>query len=589
MQLRPYQDAARNAVYTALEQRTDNPCVVLPTGAGKTPLMAALVRDTLAWGGRIGVVAHVRELLEQTADKLSAFDISPMDIGIYSAGLNSRNTDAPCIIAGIQSVYKRACEFGRFDIILVDEAHLIPASGEGMYQTFLADAAVVNPKMRVIGLTATPYRLDVGEICAPDHILNHVCYEASVRDLIAQGFLCKLRSKAALEASTINVAGVAKRGGEYVASELEAAADTDEAVQGAVDEILSYTQDRKGTLIFCAGVKHAHHVADEITARGEHCEVITGETPTGERAEIIAAFKSGELRYLANVQVLTTGFDATHIDCVAMLRPTLSPGLYYQMCGRGLRIHEGKEDCLILDFAGNVREHGPIDAIKPKRPGAASTGDGEAAVKECPACRELIAAGYRQCPQCGEEFPDDKPKHAKTADTSRIISHDEDEWYDVHSVMCTKWPGKYINPRDPNSPRKPDSVRVDYDVGTLQPIISEWVCPEHEGFARTKFEKWWGLRTHIEPQIDAEVVAAIARSGALRVPSRIRVQKKAGAKFSEITSVEFDRPIPPIDEAEADAAHACRKVMPHAVFVEVFGELALAEVNAVDIEDDLPF
>ena len=180
MQLRPYQQAAVDAVYNHLRDRDDNPCVVIPTAGGKTNCMATICRDAvLLWGGRVLILAHVKELLQQSADKLTA--VCPeVDFGIYSAGLKRRDTNNSVIIAGIQSIYKRACELDRFDLIIVDEAHLISPDGEGMYQQFLTDAKKVNPYLRIIGFTATPFRLKDGEICAPENILNTICYEVGI-------------------------------------------------------------------------------------------------------------------------------------------------------------------------------------------------------------------------------------------------------------------------------------------------------------------------------------------------------------------------------------------------------------------------
>jgi len=184
MQLRPYQLAAVDAVYGHLRSRDDNPCVVIPTAGGKTPVMATICRDAVTqWDGRVLVLAHVKELLEQTADKLTA--VCPdVPFGIYSAGLRRRDTEQAVIVAGIQSVYRRACELDRFDLVIVDEAHLIPLDGEGMYRQFLADAQVVNPCLRVIGFTATPFRLKDGPNVVPvENLRRHmntcfICYRA---------------------------------------------------------------------------------------------------------------------------------------------------------------------------------------------------------------------------------------------------------------------------------------------------------------------------------------------------------------------------------------------------------------------------
>ena len=360
---RPYQQAAIDAVYEHLRTRDDNPCAVIPTAGGKTPVMATICRDAvLQWNGRVLILAHVKELLEQTADKLRA--VCPeVNFGIYSAGLKRRDTQNSVIVAGIQSVYRRACELDAFDLVLVDEAHLIPLEGDGMYRQFLADAKKVNPLLRVIGFTATPYRLKSGSICTPDGFLNQICYEIGVRELIHDGYLCPLVTKAGR--SKADTTELHVRGGEFIADEVASLMDQDALVQAACAEIVEYTAQRNACLIFASGVQHGEHIVETLEQRyGLSCGFVSGDTPTAERDETLARFKSAQLKYLCNVNVLTTGFDAPHIDCVALLRPTMSPGLYYQMVGRGFRLHPSKENCLVLDFGGNVLRHGPVDQIK---------------------------------------------------------------------------------------------------------------------------------------------------------------------------------------------------------------------------------
>lgn len=332
MQLRPYQQEAIKAVYEHLRTRDDNPCVVLPTASGKTPLMATICRDAVQrWGGRVLILAHVKELLEQAVDKLHT--MAPdlwMHVGMYSAGLGKRDTEHSIIVAGIQSIYRRAAELDRFDLILVDEAHMIPPDGDGMYQTFLSEAKVVNPHVRLIGLTATPYRMSTGMICAPENLLNHICYEVGVRELIVQGYLCPLKSKAGIR--KVDMSGLHVRGGEFIAAEVEQLMDTDSLVFCACKEIVEQTQDRHSCLIFAAGVQHALHVQRVLGEMGCEAGFVCGETLPFERTETLQRFREGKLKYLVNVNVLTTGFDAPNIDCVVLLRPTNSPGLYYQMC-----------------------------------------------------------------------------------------------------------------------------------------------------------------------------------------------------------------------------------------------------------------
>jgi DNA repair protein RadD len=186
-------------------------------------------------------------------------------VGVYSAGIKRRDTEHAVIVAGIQSVYKRACELDAFDLVLVDECHLIPADGEGMYRQFLTDARIINPHVRVVGFTATPFRLDAGPICravtdglkpprgcaagndsrgnddqnkppSADHFLNAVCYEVGVRQLIADGFLSRLISKAGLVKADTSQLHV--RAGEFVASEVEQAMDDAQLVEAACAEIV---------------------------------------------------------------------------------------------------------------------------------------------------------------------------------------------------------------------------------------------------------------------------------------------------------------------------------------------------------------
>ena len=504
--LRPYQQAAIDAVYEHLRSRDDNPCAVIPTAGGKTPIMATICRDAVVqWNGRVLILAHVKELLEQTADKLRA--VCPdVDFGIYSAGLKRRDTNNPIIVAGIQSVYRRACELDAFDLVMVDEAHLIPLDGDGMYRQFLAEAKVVNPNLRVIGFTATPFRLKSGSICTADGFLNHICYEVGVRELIRDGFLCPLVTKAGRAKADMNELHV--RGGEFVADEVENLMDQESLVRSACTEIVEYTADRNACLIFSSGVQHGQHIVETLLRdHGIRCGFVTGETVTSERDETLARFRAGELKYLCNVNVLTTGFDAPHIDCVALLRPTMSPGLYYQMVGRGFRLHPSKEDCLVLDFGGNVLRHGPVDQIRITQ---RESGNGPAPAKECPECQAVIAAGFANCPQCGFVFPPpDRQQHDSKASEEGILSGQVTKTkYPVHDVSYSVHVKRGA---DEDAPR---TLRVDYRVGWNQ-YKSEWICLEHTGYARGKAVAWWKQRSPDPVPDTIERAVEIAHGGGL--------------------------------------------------------------------------
>ncbi|HNB59560.1 MAG TPA: DEAD/DEAH box helicase family protein [Phycisphaerales bacterium] len=540
MHLRPYQQDAIDAAYRHLRERDDNPVVVIPTAGGKTPILATICRDAVArWNGRVLVVSHVKELLQQAVDKLK--QVCPeLPVGVYSAGLNRRDTAHRVIVAGIQSIYKRACELDAFDLIIVDETHLIPTDGDGMYRQFLAEAKVLNPHLRVIGLTATPYRLDAGPICSADHFLNAICYEIGIKELIRDGFLCPLVSKSGV--AKVDTSSLHVRGGEFMADEVEDLMDQDAVVEAACREIVDYTRDRNACLIFAAGVKHGRHVAATLQAKhGIECGFVCGDTPAGERDELLARFRGDKtsglfprapLRYLCNVNVLTTGFDAPHIDCVALLRPTMSPGLYYQMVGRGFRLHPSKQNCLVLDFGGNVLRHGPVDQIKVKE--KAGNGSGAAPAKECPECHSVVAAGYAACPDCGFVFPiPERQSHEAQASDAGVLSGQvtntkfrvSDVYYSVHTKRGA-------------SEDDPKSMRVDYKVGWHE-YKSEWICFEHEGYARQKAVAWWKRRSPDPVPDTAERAVELAQCGALATTTAITVRAVAGEPYERITDYEL--------------------------------------------------
>ena len=451
-----------------------------------------------------------------------------------------------------------------------------------MYRTFLADMKVINPHVRVIGLTATPFRLKGGLICKPENILNEICYEAGLKEMIQQGYLSPLISRAGR--AEANLANLHIRGGEFISDEVAAAMDNDALVTSACREIVELTRDRKSVLIFTASVDHCKHVAEKIQAfSGKECAIVTGDTSPAERAEIIARFK-GEfipadlfgtpkppLKFLANVNVLTCGFDAPNTDCVVMLRPTNSPGLLIQCAGRGTRLspETGKSSCLFLDYGGNILRHGPLDMIKVKEPGSGKGGDAPA--KKCPQCLALIHAGYTACPECGYVFPpkESNDKMTQTASSAGVISGQVD--YTDYEVLDVYYCVHEKRGADPDAPK---TMRVDYQVG-FNEFKSEWVCPEHTGYARGKFEKWWHERAALGcpmPRSAREAVS-LANEGLLAAPESITVKTIAGERFERVTGFRLkERPVmrEPGEDLEP-------------------GETWTSYTPPDDLDDDIPF
>lgn len=402
MKLRDYQQKAIDMLYSWFGAHSGNPCIVLPTGAGKSVVLAAFIDRALSEypDTRILMCTHQKELIEQDYEKLVS--IAPeIDTGIYSAGIGRRELGHSVTFASIQSIYRHMEEIGHVDIVLVDEAHLINHEAEGMYRALFSKLLEENPYLKVVGLTATPYRLKHGKITDYPAIFSEPLIEpVTIEELQGMGYLCRLRSKKTEAEFDLSKVGIVA--GDYNQKQLEEAVDKSFTNEQVVDETIQRGQDRNSWLFFCSGVDHAQHICDLLISRGISAECVTGKTPKEEREKILKRFKRGEIRALTNANVLTTGFDHPGIDLIVMLRPTKSPGLYVQMAGRGLRISPDKKDCLVLDFAGNVMTHGPITKVRPPEK---EGGKGPAPMKVCPECGEIIPMNSPACPVCFYEFP----------------------------------------------------------------------------------------------------------------------------------------------------------------------------------------
>lgn len=302
--LRPYQKKTLSDLYTWFANgNAGHPCIVLPTGSGKSIIIAEFCKDTLTnWPGqKILILTHAKELIEQDADKImKLWPGAP--VGIFSAGVGRKELDNPITVAGIQSIRNRAAEVGHVDIVLVDEAHLINHRKEGSYRKFLHELREINPALRVIGLTATPFRLGHGLITDKPAIFDDLIEPVSIEELVRGGYLAPLRSK--ITGLRLSTAGVQKRGGEYIESQLQKAVNTKNQNYGVVDEVVKLAGDRKAWLFFCTGVKHAQTMAGILCEFGIPTDCVTGKTPKKERERILSEFKEGKLRAITNANVL---------------------------------------------------------------------------------------------------------------------------------------------------------------------------------------------------------------------------------------------------------------------------------------------
>ena len=474
MNLRPYQREAVDAVYDFWRNGGGNGIIVIPTGGGKSLIQAQLIKEIQEnWSARILVLTHVKELIKQNYDEL--LTIWPQaPAGMYSAGLKRRDLHTEVLFAGIQSIDKHVHKLDPPpEIVMVDECHLIPSKDNTRYKRTLTTLKMMYPNLRVVGLTATPYRLDSGRLYGKDDsIFDDVIYEVDILHLIDNGWLAPVVSKGSR--TKIDTAGIKITAGDYNQKQLQARAmDT---TANAVLELQKYGEDRKKWLIFAAGIEHAYQIQEYLQVKSE---VVTGDTGREERDRIVKEYKRGGIRALINVGVFTTGFNVRDVDMVAMLRPTQSTSLYVQMVGRGMRTFPGKDNCLLLDFGTNVERHGPVDKVNIKET-YASDGEGIPPGKECPnpECYSIIHAAVRECPDCGYQFPDPELKIKNTASKAAVLSNQIAP--QIFSVQKTVY-------KPHIKPGRPISVRIDFYCGIQ--VISKWVSPENTK-ARYFYDKW---------------------------------------------------------------------------------------------------
>ncbi len=523
---RDYQDAAFPAVCDWFVNHANNPLVVIPTGGGKSLCIAEFIRraEEMHAGTRFLILSHVSELLVQNGDAVIG-QCPNMIVTFYSDKLKQRDLSGQVVIASIQSIHRKAHQLQSPppDIILVDEAHLIPHSSDGMYKKFLANMLEINPDVKVIGYTATPFRAKGGMLHKGDGALfGGIAYEINVLELIERGYLSPVTTPTMT--ARMSTEGVKVQGGDFIQKQLEKAVDKDEITVACVDEIMTNAGEQKKWLVFTAGISHCEHVRDEIRRRGIACEMVTGDTPTDERNRIVAWHKqkTSEPRCLVNVAVFTTGFDNPAIDLIAFMRPTRSPVLYIQMIGRGMRTSQGKDYCVVLDFGGVVETLGPIDQI---RLPSTKKGEGDAPSKQCPECDETNHAAARVCIGCGFEFPKPEIKIGKGASDAAVLSTQlTSKPYTVTAMQV------YRHKKD----GRQDTLRVEYLCG-LDKVFKRWLSFDGAGGARSFACFWW--RKMAGTTAPKSVDEALLRANEIRKPSVIHA-KKVG-KYFEVTGEDL--------------------------------------------------
>lgn len=370
--LRDYQQQAVNNTIKFFQKKRDPAMIVLPTGAGKSLVIAELARIA---NGRVLVLAHVKELVEQNYDKYKSYGL---EAGIFSASLGKKDWDEKAIFGSVQSVARAPDEFfNNFSLLVIDECHRVAEEGATQYQEVIKKLMDRNPQLCILGLTATPYRLGLGWIYEysqagemktdKKRFFKQCVYELPLSYMIKHRYLT-IPVKVDIPVTCYDFSELTDKDRMWTSAEVEEILKsqmrlTPFIIKNIIDITEKYS--RKGVMIFSSSVKHAEEIMSYLPAADSR--IVLGDTDLKDRVAIVNDFKNRKFKYLVNVSVLTTGFDAPHVDVIAILRPTESNSLYQQIVGRGLRLSDDKQDCYVLDYTG-MRHDIYAPEISDKRP-----------------------------------------------------------------------------------------------------------------------------------------------------------------------------------------------------------------------------
>ena len=384
--LRPYQQDSVNATLHYFRKSSEPAVLALSTGAGKSLIIAELARLAR---GRVLILAHVKELVEQNHKKYESYALKA---SIFSAGLGRKESDQQVVFASVQSIVNSLEQFSeKFSLLVIDECHRVPLDEDSAYQRVIKHLQKSNVNLKILGLTATPYRLGLGWIYQyhtrgqvrsnEPRFFRDCIFDLPIRFLLDEQFLTppKVMDMAVMGYDFSSIS--ASKSGNYRETDLDGVIQQSKrATPLIIKQVVEQAKDRLGVMIFASTVNHAQEIMGYL--KDENAALVIGDTPVEERDRIITAYKNQQIKYLVNVSVLTTGFDAPHVDLIAILRPTASLSLYQQIVGRGLRLFEGKKECLVMEFAGNC-----YDLYQPELGDPKPNSESEMVTIPCPACQ----------------------------------------------------------------------------------------------------------------------------------------------------------------------------------------------------------
>lgn len=543
-----------------------------PTGTGKSIVVGGVVERVSFYypQARILMLTHVKELVEQNHEKAQAMCPST-EIGLWSAGLRKKEYHYPIVFAGIDTVARNPEYLGKRDVIIIDEAHRVSPNPATNYSKVLQYLRSLNPYCKTVGLTATPYRMGQGLLTRDWRDRHNVTHPAFWNKMLVDmtspdefkkffdaGYLKRLVPKSTI--NEIPTTGFRIRNNEFVQADIEAVVNNEYKIQAIVDELCEHGFDRRSWLVFGSGSVNAKLLHAEIARRGITCAVVTDDTPSAERAAIVAAFKRYEIRCLVNNDIFTTGFDHAGVDLIGVVRVTNSTPLWVQMLGRGTRpvyaegydlttqegrlsaiFGSGVYNCLVLDFANNTERLGAInDPLIPVPPTESKRRTvQESPLKKCDlqegGCGLFVPASAKQCDSCGHIFPMSKDIKEQ-AGTSELI--DESEHIpDIRKLTVSSVHfGKKV---------------VTFGNGSASTVVARYHCNQRGKFEETltfngesstvRTRKWWDMFGHGEiPSSNEEFLNKHAHTSIRRLIALEIYMNKPRKTKPEIIYYGFD-------------------------------------------------
>ena len=401
MILRPYQEIAVQDASDALDKHK-NTIVVAPTGAGKTIMLSALIGKRYKKGKKILILQHRDELVGQNKNKFSR--VNPK-ISTSIVDASEKNWDGSAVFSMVQTLSRpnNLANMSKIDMMVIDESHHAIAE---TYTRIINKVKEANESVEIVGFTATPNR---GDRKGLKGVFNNCSHQIEIANLIREGFLVPPKTFVIDVGVQQDLQNVRKTVSDFDMGQVEQIMNKRAINEKIVEEWQEKAGNRK-TVIFCSTVAHAHDVCDEFRKSQVRAEIVTGETPSEERKQILHDLEHGDVQVVVNVAVLTEGFDAPPISCIVLTRPCSYKSTMVQMIGRGLRTvnqeeHPGiiKTDCIVLDFGTSVLTHGSLDEGV-DLDGAQANKAGSAPTKVCPECQSEIPLSSRECAICGHEF-----------------------------------------------------------------------------------------------------------------------------------------------------------------------------------------